>query len=335
MSDMMAADGHQSLSWGLVPYKYPGLYLGSGNRCGHDPQNFAADRLALPDVAGGHRLQIISKLLKRAEAYFTDPASVPLLAYLPGCKKNRDGSPRQNRSEGREAQALILSAIIAATDFKSLRVGSYTVRGEFCNVSFDELARQVSLTRIKKDPQNPQTTEQVASSRFWRGVAWLKRAGVIEIYEQFEETPDGKRGRPAIKTVSEKFLRRLGGLTKAAMKTIRNKASQKVAKFLTGAVQSGVQSQEEAEQLDNDIRSERMRKQMSTKPVAKNQFPKEVVRDNSADSLQGDYEAYVQQIYAQIAEELGRPLRGAEGMRLFAKHGGLSADDWGRRRLNR
>lgn len=334
MSDMMAADGHQSLSWGLVPYKYPGLYLGSGNRCGHDPQNFAADRLALPDVAGGHRLQIISKLLKRAEAYFADPASVPLLAYLGG-KKNRDGSPRQNRSEGREAEALILSAIIAATDFKSLRVGSYTARGEFNNLSFDDIARRVSLTRVKKDPNNPQLVEQVASSRFWRGVARLKRAGAIEIYEQFEETPDGKRGRPAIKTVSEKFLRRLGGLTKAAMKAVRTKASKKVAKYQTGAVQSGVQSQAEAEQLDSDIRSERMRKQMSTKPVAKNQFPKEVVRDNSADSLQGDYQAYVQQVYAQIAEELGRALRGAEGIRLFAKHGGLSADDWGRRRLNR
>lgn len=327
-----STEGRPGFMWGRCNYKYPGENLGSGNRCGHDPQRMATDRLALPEVSGGHRLQIITKLLKRAETYFADPATVPLLAYLGG-KRNRDGSFRQNRSEGREAEALILSAIIAALDLKSLRVGAYTKRGEFKNLSFDELAQRVSLTREKKDPESPDVIEHVASSRFWRGVARLKRAGAIEVYEQYEETSEGKRGRPAIKTVSAKFLRLLGGLTQAAFKTARNKASARVAQYLAGAVQSGVQSQEEAEQLAAEIRSERTKKELFPKPAMKNQFPKEVVRDNSADSLQGDYNDYVRQIYAQIADELGRPLRGTEGMKLFAKHGGLSADDWGRRRL--
>lgn len=336
MSVMTATgqDDAPAVMWGRRQYRYAGKHLGTGNRCGHDPQRLATERLVLPEVRGGHRLQIINKLIKSAERYFADPASVPLLAYLSG-KKNRDGTPRQNRSECRETESLIMAGIIAALDFKSLRVGTYTQRGEFRNVSFDEIARRVGLTRIKKDPENPDKAELVASSRFWRGVANLKRAGAIEVYEQYEETPEGRRGRPAIKTVSEKFLRRLGGLTKAAMKSARNKASQKVANYLLGAMKSGVQSQEEANKLDDELRSARMNKVFFPAPARKNQFPKEVVRDNSADSMPDDYKAYVQQVYAQIAETIGRPLRGPEGMRLFAKHGGLSPDEWGRRRLNR
>lgn len=331
MTDVMADAGPQTLSWGRGAYKYPGLFLGSGNRCGHDPQRFAADRLALPEVAGGHRLQIITRLLKKLEGYFSDAASVPLLAYRDD-KKNLDGSPRQNRSEDREAQILILKAIIAALDFKSLRVGTYAVNGDFKNLPFEEIARRCGLTRPSKDPAQPLP---VPSSRFWRGVGRLKRAGVLDIYEQYEETPDGKRGRPAIKTVSEKFLRVLGSLTKNAMKTVRNKVSRKVDEFLGRAVQGGVQSRQEAEQLSGEIRSQRVHKQLSPKAVVKNQFPKEVVRDNSADSLQADYTAYTQYVYAQIAAELGRPLRGAGGIRLFTQHGGLSPEEWGRRRLNR
>lgn len=332
MSDIMTDAGPQTLTWGRTIYPYPGLNLGSGNRCGHDPQRLAADRLALPEVSGGHRLQIITKLLKRAEAYFADPESCKLLAHLSG-KKNRDGSPRQNRSEGREAQALVLSAIIAATDFKSLRVGTYTARGEFCNVQFDEIARRCGLTRLQKDPQDPSKTEFVASSRFWRAVAWLKRAGVIEVYEQYEETTEGKRGRPAIKTVSEKFLRLLGGLTRAAMKSIRNKASQKVSKYLTSAVNSGVQSQDEVDQLESEVRSARTHKELFPKPAMKNQFPKAVDRDNGSESLKADYELFVAQVYRDMADALGRQPRGMEGTKLFAQHGGLQFPEWARRRL--
>lgn len=333
MSAMMAEDSPQTLVWGRSTYPHPGLHLGSGNRCGHDPQRLASDRLALPEVNGGHRLQVITKLLKRVEAYFADPASIKLLAYLGG-KTNRDGTPRQNRSEGREAETLILSAIYAATDFKSLRVGTYTARGEFRNVQFDEIARRCGLTREQKDPQDPSNIELVASSRFWRGVARLKRAGAIEVYEQYEETTDGKRGRPAIKTVSEKFLRALGGFTKTAMKNIRNKASQKVAKFLNGAAHSGVQSKAEAEQLEAELRSASVKKSLFPAPAMKNQFPKEVVRDNGSDSLKADYQVFVDQVYADMAQALGRKPKGMEGTKLFAQHGGLKFDDWARRRLN-
>lgn len=329
MTEALALDGPPPLTWGRTLYPYPGEYLGTGNRCGHDPARLATDRLSLPEVKNGHRVRVIDRLIKRAQEYFADPASVPLLTYLDK-KKNRDGSYRQNRSEGREAQSLVMSAIFAAIDLKSLRVGNYTQRGDFYNLSFFEIASRCSMLVPSKDPENP----LMICSRFWRAVKWLKRARVIEVYEQYEETPDGKRGRPAIKTVSEKFIRALGGFTKAAMKSARDKSSRKVAKYRAGATLAGVQGVEEAQKLADEIRSEQTHKALFPKPAAKNQFPKQVERDNSADSVVGDYTAYVTAMYAEIAEKIGRPLRGLEGSKLFTQHGGLTEQQWLRRRMN-
>lgn len=329
MTEALAVDGPAPLTWGRTLYPYPGEYLGTGNRCGHDPARLATDRLSLPEVKNGHRVRVIDRLIKRAQEYFADPASVPLLTYLDK-KKNRDGSYRQNRSEGREAQSLVMSAIFAAIDLKSLRVGNYTPRGDFYNLSFFEIASRCSMLVPSKDPENP----LMICSRFWRAVKWLKRARVIEVYEQYEETPDGKRGRPAIKTVSEKFIRALGGFTKAALKNARDKSSRKVAKYRAGATLAGVQGVEEAQKLADEIRSEQTHKALFPKPAAKNQFPKQVERDNSADSVVGDYTAYVTAMYAEIAEKIGRPLRGLEGSRLFTQHGGLTEQQWLRRRMN-
>lgn len=328
MTEALAVDGPAPLTWGRTLYPYPGEYLGTGNRCGHDPARLATDRLSLPEVKNGHRVRVIDRLIKRAQEYFADPASVPLLTYLDK-KKNRDGSYRQNRSEGREAQSLVMSAIFAAIDLKSLRVGNYTPRGDFYNLSFFEIASRCSMLVPSKDPENP----LMICSRFWRAVKWLKRARVIEVYEQYEETPDGKRGRPAIKTVSEKFIRALGGFTKAALKNARDKSSRKVAKYRAGATLAGVQGVEEAQKLADEIRSEQTHKALFPKPAAKNQFPKQVERDNSADSVVGDYTAYVTAMYAEIAEKIGRPLRGLEGSRLFTQHGGLTEQQWLRRRM--
>lgn len=329
MTEALAVDGPAPLTWGRTLYPYPGEYLGTGNRCGHDPARLATDRLSLPEVKNGHRVRVIDRLIKRAQEYFADPASVPLLTYLDK-KKNRDGSYRQNRSEGREAQSLVMSAIFAAIDLKSLRVGNYTQRGDFYNLSFFEIASRCSMLVPSKDPENP----LMICSRFWRAVKWLKRAKVIEVYEQYEETPDGKRGRPAIKTVSEKFIRALGGFTKAALKNARDKSSRKVAKYRAGATLAGVQGVEEAQKLADEIRSEQTHKALFPKPAAKNQFPKQVERDNSADSVVGDYTAYVTAMYAEIAEKIGRPLRGLEGAKLFTQHGGLTEQQWLRRRMN-
>jgi hypothetical protein len=325
-------DDAPAFMWGRRHYKYAGKHLGTGNRCGHDPQNLSAERLALPEVKNGFRVKILQRLIDRAQAYFNDPASVPLLAYLSG-KKNRDGSPRQNRSEGREAQSLILSAIYASMDLKSLRVGTYTPRGEFKNLSFLDLALRCGLTRQVKN-EDTGVVETVPSSRFWRGVAWLKKAGAMTVFEQYEETPDGPRGRPAIKHMSAKFLRDLGGFTKAQFKTATKKASHKVAEYLAGSTAAGIQTVQEREQLQNEIRSERVHKELFPKPAIKNRMPPEVPRDNSAGSQVDDYTAYTQAIYARIERDTGTKPRGKQGMELFARYGGLSRDAWLRERHN-
>lgn len=314
--------------WGRREYQYAGKYLGTGNRCGHDPQRLAADRLALPPVAGGHRLKVIDSLIEKAHAYFADPASMPLLAYLGG-KTNRDGTPRQNRSEGREAHSLILSAILCQTDLASLRVGRPLLGGGFRNASFDEIARTCGLTEPSEDPNLP----PVASSRFRRGVEWLKRAGAIEVFEQYEETPDGKRGRPAIKTVSQNFLMVLGRISKLAMKRYRDKAYKRAQQWRNSAVQSGVQVDDEYNEATWQIESARVQKEMFPKPKIKNQMPRTVRAVTGQQALSDEWASYQDMIKAQIMQQHDGVLpRSKAYTDAYRKAGGLQYSDWLSRR---
>lgn len=314
--------------WGRREYQYAGENLGSGNRCGHDPQRLAADRLALPEVNGGHRLKTIDHLIEKAQTYFRDPASVPSLAYLSG-KSNRDGSPRQNRSEGREAQALILSAILCVMDYSSLRVGQPKRNGQFRNFTFDEIAAMCGL--VDQGDDGKQTP--VACSRFRRGVEWLKNAGAIEVFEQYEETAEGKRGRPAIKTVSEKFLMVLGRLSKLHMKRFRDKATKSMRDWRNGAVQAGIQQQSEYDDLNGELRSARANKVAFPKVAVKNLTPRTVTPDNGADALQADWAAYSELMQAKIIDAHGgvQP-RGKAYMDAYKRAGGLDQREWMSRR---
>lgn len=315
------------MMWGKKPYPYAGEFLGTGNRCGHDPQRLADERLSLPVTHNGHWPQVITRLMDKVQSYFAEPESLPLLTYMSG-KKNRDGSFRQNRSEARETHALITTAILSRLDLKSLRVGTYKPNGEFVPVSFDELAALCSLTKPSKDSND---SRPVASSRFWRGVAQLKRAGAMEVFEQYDETPDGLRGRPAIKTVSEKFLRVLGGLTKDAISRARKAASRRVAKFVGTATASGIQSRAERDKLSGEIRSKRTRDELFPKPAIKNKQPNGHVEPHPG-LLIDSYQMHGEAVYARIAEALGRRPTGAEARRLFAEHGGLTLAAWEARR---
>lgn len=318
-----------ALKWGKVAYKYHGMHLGSGNRCGHNPAQLATGLLKLPEVKGGYRPALIEKLKKCADAYFADPASVPLLAYLSGVF-NRDGTPRQNRSEGREAQSLILQAAFDAMDLKSLRVGTYTPTGDFNSLSFQDLAHRCGLVREYKSPETGETSMKPCS-RFWRGVSWLKKAGAWTVHEQYVETPEGPRAVTAIKHFNAKFLRVLGRITKQGLKNATQKASAKVAKYLATATHAGIQSTETREKLEAELRSERVHKELFPKPAIKNQMPKGVARDNSDAALVDDYTAYVQAKTKEIVEQHGITV--AQASRMFAKYGGLSSDNWKRLRL--
>lgn len=319
-----------AIMWGRTPYPYPGQNLGTGNRCGHNPERLASDRLNLPPVAGGHRLKIVTDLIERAREYFFNPALVPLLAYVSD-KKNLDGSPRQNRSEGREAQTHVWSAIVCAIDYSSLRVGQPKKDGTFRNYTFDEIARMCGLTEPGANPGDL----PVACSRFRRAVEVFKKAGAIEVFEQYEETPDGMRGRPAIKTVSEKFLMSMGQISKVAMERVRKKASKALRDWRNGAIQSGVQTQDEYEKVTAQVRSLQAKKAMFPKPAVKNQKPKDVVPDNSHEAVAADWSAYEAMIQARVlAQNEGVKVTGIRAYNeAYAKAGGLSKIEWLSRRM--
>ena len=319
-----------AIMWGRTPYPFPGQNLGTGNRCGHNPELLASDRLNLPTVADGHRLKIVTDLIEKAREYFFDPASVPLLAYVSD-KKNLDGSPRQNRSEGREAQSLVWSAIVCVMDYSSLRVGQPKKNGTFRNYTFDEIARMCGLTEPGANPGDL----PVACSRFRRAVEVFKKAGAIEVFEQYEETPDGMRGRPAIKTVSEKFLMSMGRISKVALDRVRKKASKSLRDWRNGAVQSGVQTDDEYKKVTAQVRSKQVKKGLFPKPAIKNQQPKDVVPDNSHEAVDGDWSAYVAMIQTRVlAQNEGVAVTGIRAYsEAYAKAGGLSKSEWLSRRM--
>jgi len=333
MSAMTADAGPQPLSWGRKIYKYPGLHLGTGNRCGHDPQALAVDRLDLHDPRGGHWPKLIQAGIKRIQAYFDNAAALPPLAHL-SKKKNKDGTLRQNRSEAREAQALVTSVIFTYLDLKSLRVGYYTNTGAFVSITFLEIARRCGMTCEIKDRENEGELKEVPTSRFWRAVRDLKEAGVIRVFEQYEERDAGKRALTAIKTFSEKFLRLITGWSPKRVENARKRAHGRVGGFLLGAIEAGVENVNQRKHLIKEIQSANVKRELFGSTTAKNRQPDSGGSRQSVEiALREEHAALEVQVLASITAALGRAPRGFEQLRLQAQHGWLSYDDFVRRRL--
>ncbi len=333
MSAMMADAGPQPLSWGRKEYKYPGLYLGTGNRCGHDPQTLAVDRLDLHAPKGGKWPRLIQAGITRIQAYFDNAKALEPLAYLSN-KRNKDGSMRQNRSEARESQALVLSVIFTYLDLKSLRVGYYTNTGAFVSISFLEIARRCDMTCSIKDPENEGEFKEVPTSRFWRTVRDLKSAGVIDVFEQYEEKDAGKRALTAIKTFSAKFLRLIVGWTAKRIEKARQRAHQRVGGFLLSAIDAGVENVNQRKHLVKDIQSGNVKRELFGSAPAKNRQPATGgARESVEAALKQEYAEHEAQVLASIKAALGRAPRGMEQLKLQAQHGWIKYDDFVRRRL--
>jgi len=327
MAALMPEIGQTERMWGKSTYAHPGVNLGTGNRCGHNPEQFAADRLALPKVKGGHLPAVLKKAIKRSADFFADPAVVSRLGYHKH-KRNKDGSRRQVRSENREAVVLVLHAILSAIDLASLRVGHYRSDGSFRNYTCDELAARVSMTTLEKHPEDPANPRQVASSRWWRALAWLKDAAGIKVFEQYEDKDDGtKRARAAIKTMDEKFLMLLARYPIKAMKKAREAAYKRISTFLGRAPKYNVQTVQERERLNREL------DHTPTAPNRrKNLAPS--CRDatspmplHSTDALVKAYTKYVEEFTQHIIEAEGRH-PGPRLARLFTAYGGLSREEF-------
>jgi len=333
MIDSAAPADRPPMMWGRSSYKHSGQYLRTGNRCGHDPKKPDLERLALPQPKNGFMLKMQQTLIERAQQYYHAPKTLPLLSNL-SRKRNRDGTPRQNRSEGREAQCLVLSAILAMTDYCSLRVGIPQPNGSFKQRSMDEIARACGLVKpVKPTAENP-APDDVPSKRFWRAIAQLKRAAAIEIFEQYEETPDGKRGRPAIKTVSENFLIALGRLSFAAFKAFRDECSKKLRKW-RNQWRTAAPGEFDAAKAAEKVRKDQMRLGGSTRKPRKNQTPKTLPDANPHAQLLADHSAHMADVAAKIADHIASngPIGLRERLALEKKFGLMSWDQWQRRQV--
>lgn len=215
-----------TLLWGRLPYAHPGLYLNSGNRCGHNPAQGEFERYTAPETRRPLP-HIMQAFIEGAREYYRRPSLLPTLANLSG-RSNADGNARCNRSEARAAESLVLSAIIQHTEFASLRVGTPRPDGSFINRSCGELAQIAGLLDAKRSvPGYPQP-----SQRFWRAFRRLKRAGAFTVHTQYETRPDGsKRARPAIKHLSADFLLCLGKVGYQKLKTFRDKCYNQLKKL--------------------------------------------------------------------------------------------------------
>ncbi len=148
----------------------------TGNRCGHDP---AAPRWFEPPPQHAARPKILLQLQERVRAYFDDPKVLPSLNAA-------NGSPRQQRSERREACLDLLGALVHYLDLATLRVGIPQADGTLQGLSLAFLAEKAGLGRRRAE----------------RACRDLRRAGLVTVYPRAQSTGDDHyRGLPAIRGV--------------------------------------------------------------------------------------------------------------------------------------
>ena len=157
----------------------------TGNRCGHDP---ATPRWFEPPPQHAARPKILLQLQERVRAYFDDPKVLPSLNAA-------NGSPRQQRSERREACLDLLGALVHYLDLATLRVGIPQADGTILGLSLAFLAEKAGLGRRRAE----------------RACRDLRKAGLVNIHPRAQKTEDGHyRGQPAIRGVPEALFQVFG-----------------------------------------------------------------------------------------------------------------------------
>ena len=157
----------------------------TGNRCGHDP---AAPRWFEPPPQHAARPKILLQLQERVRTYFDDPKVLPSLNAA-------NGSPRQQRSERREACLDLLGALVHYLDLATLRVGIPQADGSIQGLSLAFLSEKAGLGRRRAE----------------RACRDLRKAGLVTVYPRAQKTKDDRyRSRPAIRGVPEALFQVFG-----------------------------------------------------------------------------------------------------------------------------
>lgn len=308
--------GHATIMWGRMPYPHPGHNLGTGNRCGHNPNRPEFHLFSEPGWSTSIP-HVMRKLLEAVKGYYYAPLStLPSLGNLNG-RRNKNGDPRKNRSEARAAEVLVMRAILYFTEYASLRVGTPKADGRFVPRSCVELARLAGLLKKKADPSEPDEP----SARFWRAFSRLRLAGAFDVYLQYEEKEDGsKRARPAIKRVNLNFLIALGAVSFEQLKKFRTHCSNALKKSRR-AHRDEFPRESDAAKARDELRREQGERGVFTHGEAKRRD--KVLKD---DRTQAAYFAAARDHHAELVRrfpELSQSQIARKAMREFP-----SFDDW-------
>lgn len=179
---------------------------------------------------------------------------MPVLCFATHRKRTKTGKARQNRSELREAEVLMLMAVYSRTDWASLRVGVPLSNGKFKPLSHLELAK-IMEAQEQKGSENSvldselengsaskistpaKFTRQSASgkirpnTRYWSAFWSLTRAGAWESHKRYHVMENGdKRAKVSIKLLSLDFIVALTGIPYHKIQRLRDYASSAVKK---------------------------------------------------------------------------------------------------------
>ena len=182
-----------------------------GNRCGHDPSE---PRFFSPPEAHKLRPDVIQYAINNLEHFYHNPKK-----WLLSLLRVRE-SKRQQRSEAREREAKILGILLHYVDLASLRVGFSDGAGDFVSLDMRFFARQAGWRTLEDDAKDDERIKKglrpinKGLKRTWRAIDNLKRAGYVNVSQQFKMTEAGDaasyQGLAAIKTVSQKLFTELG-----------------------------------------------------------------------------------------------------------------------------
>ncbi|AWH15036.1 hypothetical protein [Aeromonas phage 85AhydR10PP] len=188
----------------------------TGNRCDHDPKNPRLE-LDFTPTRRGKLPAVLQQCIENLQAYYFDRSILRPLAELDASDKKVTAGKRSNRSEAREAEVLVISAILQSLDLTSMLVG-VPVNGKFIHRSTYELAKMAGLL-------DPVTDEP--HRRFTRCLSRIRRSGMMDTTRTTFKTQHGTvRAGIAIKKVSYDFIVMLmGGDPKAAARLEKARTS--------------------------------------------------------------------------------------------------------------
>lgn len=259
-----------------IPLSEPVSNMGSGNG-GHD-KNCPRWSLLKDPVRRGHLPAILQECLDTAFDYYSDPSILLPLAELDVTRRRDvDGKRRQNRSEAREADCLVIAAIIHSLDLSSLSVGT-PKKGEqgFIYRTCKELAEVAGLV-------HPTTGNPLR--KFQRAFDRLQRVGYLGCSVVAKVNASGQvRRRSSAKIVNAELLIALLGATLKAEKLLKRERD----KHSQATKGRRLKTQDQMEEIQRQNRHKRVAEEAKAKVAPESEKP----ANKPMTSTAGNQDAY-------------------------------------------